>query len=223
MAGTTGAPGNIPLFDDDSDFTPIQNPFNSISNALNTALATFQAQTYLRYPTKVEMDAVPGTDKYQFATVYGDPTTNNNGDYRWDGTVWKLYATANLRSFTPLWTNFTVGTTVITASYMIQQGVLFGFMKMVLGSGWFISGGAAEFDAPITPAVTSNNALMGQATYLRQSLGIFVGGLIADSTGAKIQLVAPGGSGAFWSPITATSPASFDNGDIFTLRFSYQV
>lgn len=35
---TTGTPGNLPLFDDDTPVTPIQAPFNAISKALNDAL-----------------------------------------------------------------------------------------------------------------------------------------------------------------------------------------
>jgi len=37
---TTGAPANIPLFDDNSVMTPIQAPFNAIATALNNYLKT---------------------------------------------------------------------------------------------------------------------------------------------------------------------------------------
>src|SRR3954470_13706106 len=87
MAGDTGAPGFIPLYDDDTSFAPIQDPFNGISQALNGALKKVGYTTYASYATLI-LPANVGTVVGQHATVNADSTPVNNGDYTWSGSAW---------------------------------------------------------------------------------------------------------------------------------------
>ena len=43
------------------------------------------------YATKALMDAAPGTRVGQHATVYADGTAAYIGDYRWNGSAWKVF------------------------------------------------------------------------------------------------------------------------------------
>lgn len=97
MAGDTGAPGFIPLYDDTTSFAPIQNPFNGISSALNNALKSAAFNFFPNLAT-LNLPANAGTTVNQKATVNADSTSTNNGDYFWSGTAWVPY---RLRGLTP--------------------------------------------------------------------------------------------------------------------------
>lgn len=85
------SPWNIPLFDDNSPFDPIQNVFNSQSQALNTALNNLvsvrQIQTF-KWANDAERNAqtgmVNGDEGYQ---------TDTNTGYKYVGGVWQIEST----------------------------------------------------------------------------------------------------------------------------------
>jgi len=81
----TTSPWNITLFDDNSAFTPVQTPFNTLAQNLNDALTS---GGYQQYATKAALVAAPGTRAGQHATVYADPTPALNRDYVWNGSAW---------------------------------------------------------------------------------------------------------------------------------------
>jgi hypothetical protein len=196
------------------------------TNAANAAACTITVLSPtvllplpLKAPTFALLNTVTGQIG-QHAFVSTDGTASKNGDYLWDGSAWKQLNTLGRVAFTPTLLNFTKGATVITGWYMITNGFCFFFVKMVLGSGWFISGGAPYFAPPVPMLLPTDGGTVGDANYHRVGLGDFNGLLRSDPSG-NVKLGVPGGSGAYWSPLTATTPAGWDNGDTFTLQGAY--
>lgn len=109
MAGDTGAPGFIPLYDDDTSFAPIQDPFNGISAALNAALKNTGYTTYADQAT-LNLPANAGTQIGQHASVNADPTAVKNGDYVWSGSAW--IQTSSTKGFRPFAEASGVGTNI---------------------------------------------------------------------------------------------------------------
>lgn len=136
----------------------------------------------------------------------------------------KLAANAAWSSWTPTWTNLTIGNATVVAAYQ-QIGKTIHFrLKVTLGTTSSV-GSDPQFSLPVTASAGSMDVLlpMGMATYedvgtttfhgVVWGLGVSRGRLVAISSGG-----AYGGE----ATLTATAPYTFTTGDILRASGSYE-
>lgn len=205
---------NIPLFGDTDAVAPIQTPLNSQANALDTALTNaINAGGFMGpFPSlaTLNLPANAGTVVGQHASVNGDSTARNNGDYRWNGTVWVPAIPPNYyfryhKASAFNWTN-----SIQTLQWdTLADGALTG---MTLASGVFTcqTPGLWEFDGRI--GITTGSSSANVRWYRNGSPDIeFANGQITTgfvSAGGVYRRVLAAGDTVAMNFITATTSAT---------------
>lgn len=127
-------------------------------------------------------------------------------------------------SFTPSWTNLTVGNGTQTAAYIQIGKTVLGSLKFIMGSTSSV-GTNPYFTPPVAASssyhtnihpIGSGCAYDGSAFYLitpcfRNSI-------------ARIEMLATGAGGTYvnYADLTGTAPATWNTNDVFMLSFAYQ-
>lgn len=126
----------------------------------------------------------------------------------WNGTTWEGY----WKSFTPTWTNVTLGTTslVNTGKYLILGKQATVKFNLVLGTGGAFTAGGTLLTLPVTMADTDLRAV-GLAMMADGGAGAsFRGALIRPSTSTTVAFTGLDVAGANLSP---TVPWTWGPGD----------
>lgn len=154
----------------------------------------------------------------------GDRCISNGIEYRWNGTTpWQPVGRI---AFTPTWSNFTVGASTVTGTYEVVGGFVIGFLKLVLGAGYSIPGGGdMQFVPPIAMASLAafDGAPLGELTMLRSGTGWYAGRAVTTAAGNIAFKYFNNGNPTFYGGITATAPATWASGDVFSAHFTYPI
>ena len=102
MTGTPTPNWAFPTYDG-TEPGSLKTIANAQANAAERAMNNAAKGFFLQYTSKAALLAVPttGLTAWQKATVAGDPTPINNGDYVWNGTAWIAYGRGGLVAIAP--------------------------------------------------------------------------------------------------------------------------
>ena len=70
-------------------------------------------------------------------------------------TAAQLNEIGDAKTWTPVWTNLTIGNATQTATYMVINNLCFYFLKVALGSSSTVDGGSVACTTPVNTAVSS--------------------------------------------------------------------
>jgi hypothetical protein len=138
-------------------------------------------------------------------------------EYRFAGGAWRI-SVLPATAFTPSWTNLTLGTSTVSADYEIAGSVCKGKARVLLASGFSISG-SILMNLPVTAAAILDGRPIGSATYIDAGLGYYRGTLLMNASGQARLMYEPT---AFLGPINATSPFTWVATDEIIIDFLYQ-
>ncbi|MFC1559723.1 hypothetical protein ACFL4F_01315, partial [Candidatus Margulisiibacteriota bacterium] len=141
-----------------------------------------------------------------------------------DGTNSQIVHMGAWKTWTPTWTNLTVGNGTVTARYTKVGKFVRAQVRIVFGSTTAISG-AVSFTTPSTMKTDAMTpvAPLGTAT-LQDVSGNYYFGRAAynTSTSASVLCESVGATYSMASGLTSTIPFPWAPGDIITLEFSYE-
>ncbi len=209
--------GSIPLDNGES----VDYPDGS-SSGLASAFATFATAIANLFKKRERFDftwansseRTGQTGMIQGSRGYQEDT---KAEYAYDGSTWRLTALP-ARSFTPSFTNFTLGNgTINTATYEVVGSVVKGTVEIKLGSTSSLSG-SVVMNLPVPAASFKDGRPIGQGTYIDSGTGYYPGRLNMDGSGAAKLQYEPS---SFFSSINATQPFTWTTNDEILLDFSY--
>jgi hypothetical protein len=126
-----------------------------------------------------------------------------------------------LATWTPTWTNLSVGNGTLTAKYVQIGKLVYGRVKLVFGTTTAISGDVS-FTIPVTAAVSGSD-IVSQMAQMTQGGTRNIGLLLATST--TVFNVYVGNSAGTYTTITALSsliPFTWANGNVLDFSFIYE-
>lgn len=137
-------------------------------------------------------------------------------------------------SFTPSWTNLTVGTggSAHNSGYYFQLGkLIIGYTRTVLGSSGASVGSSPYFNAPVNQSSnynTSYNYSCGTCWITDAGTQQYIGYMNLNGTGSgnrlhPITIVVNSGARAFASGVTSGDPMTWTAGDAIQTQFMYEV
>lgn len=150
---------------------------------------------------------------------------DTNTTQYYDGSAWQSLAVAQAASYTPTFTNWTIGNGTFTSSY-VQIGKLVTVnFKFTAGSTSSFGAIPPKFTYPVTGLSTWNTqAAIGSVTFYDVSTGqLYVGQLVQDSA-TTIQLLGldVASSKLVWGYWSSTSPVAMGTGDLISGQFAYE-
>lgn len=150
MTGTPTTNWGFPTYDG-TEPGSLKTVSNAQANAAETAMNNASKGFYLRYATKALMLANVTASTRQHATVYGDSTQTNNGEYVWNSTLWIpvtgqcvphfAYGSAASFNWTTTATDFLWGSVI--------EGTLTGFSTSDLKTFTCVTPGVYDIDGAI--------------------------------------------------------------------------
>lgn len=129
-------------------------------------------------------------------------------------------------SWTPTWTNLTVGNATIIAKYGRIGKFIFGRLSIILGSTSSVSG-AVSFSLPVTRAAyggTLGNTILGSCRLFDTSAPATRGGAIftPTTTTALVTVIDTSGTYQSFVDLSSTVPFTWAVGDEITTQFFYE-
>lgn len=125
-------------------------------------------------------------------------------------------------TYTPTWSNFTVGTSSVSAWYQVTDGFCEGAVDVVLASGFSLNSSGLSMSLPVTAANVTEGRPIGLAVYTDTGTGWFKGRLFLNSSGGCRFVYEPSG-GSFFSDVNQSSPFTFVATDRINIQFRYEV
>jgi len=195
----------------DMDFTWVaQDDSNAIQNAIVDAKGDLISATAADTPARLAV----GTDG-QILTA--DSTTAT-------GLKW---ATASggftFSTYTPTYTNFTLGNGTLNVARYAQSGKLVYFqVQITLGSTSSISG-LVKISLPVTPK-NNGNAVTIPALFTDAGLNEYIGFGSIDQTNSAVTLFAQNSSGTYltYALTSSTVPFTWGNADVINVSGNYE-
>ncbi len=124
-------------------------------------------------------------------------------------------------SWTPTWTNVTIGNATVTGSYKQIGKVVHVKLKMVYNTTTSISG-AITFSLPVA-ALNTTHRWVGGAYIEDAGIQSYVGHInIISTTTARLDVSPTGGTYANFTPTSATVPFTWGINDFFECTFTYE-
>lgn len=132
-------------------------------------------------------------------------------------------------SWTPSWTNLTIGNATVSGTYIqIGKTVIF-YLHVVLGSTSSVST-SPFFSLPVNSSTnyitTSNNFnIIGNGQYFAAATGPYIGYVAIDATGGANNgrlLCVSSGTPTTYAALTATVPNTWTTGNIINISGTYQ-
>jgi hypothetical protein len=140
------------------------------------------------------------------------------------GTTLNTRTLGGWTSFTPSWTNFTVGNGSTSGFYVTAGKIVWGYVQATLGST--SSMGTSPRFAPPVGTVSGN--MPGLTTvgwcYLQDTgVTIYTGFLNLDSGGFRLNSQTASTDDTRLDPVTSTNPMTWTNTDALGAYFQYQI
>jgi hypothetical protein len=136
------------------------------------------------------------------------------------GEATGLKYTGAWTSFTPTWTNFTVGNAAVTGRYCKIGKVVDVYVKVTLGSTSSVTGTLIITNLP----TASNSGMFEARSYLLdQGVGGYFGGLEIYGATGYISAFLSNSTYVTPSVANATVPFTWGNGDSFSIQARYEV
>lgn len=127
-------------------------------------------------------------------------------------------------TYTPTWTasatNPTLGNGTLYGAYSQINGMVFGYIRLGIGSTTTFGSGTWQLTLPVTGARPANFALNGWAAYLDASTATWYNGT-TTYTLFDTQCSMRWNAGAY-GDVAATSPFTWASGDTLEVRLAYE-
>ena len=176
--------------------------------ANSDVLDFLQKQAIMRFSTTAERDTDLTGQLREGMFVYIDAAPT--GLYLYTGSEWRPYLT-EWNSYTPAWTNLTVGSATQNASYRYIGGDLRMRGKITLAAD-STGNGSPIFQTVPNSETSDANGASGAGAFNDSGTGIYP--MVIDIAGSATQInffhTASSGAGV----LSSTSPATIANGDI---------
>lgn len=137
--------------------------------------------------------------------------TDTNKRYVYDGTSWNLDGGSGWVTFTPSWTNLTVGNGTNVGRYRYADGGVYVAAQVGFGSTTSISG-SVSLTIPNSETAQVDPQGMGWAIYLDSGTRWYLGGCWSISTATRLDFLHNEGGNA--GLVNATNPFTWATGDI---------
>lgn len=188
----------------DMDFTWVaQDDSNAIQNAIVDAKGDLIAATAADTPARL---AVGANDLFLQAAS-GETT-----GMKWGGT-WT--------SFTPTFTNITVGNGTLSGSYLKIGKMIMVRVNLTWGSTTSMSGAFSQFTLPFT--ADPDYEISGSTTCWDFGTAIYAGSVwMSGSTSVDLMVNNTAGTYQVISSMTGTVPFTWTTGDIFRIQMIYK-
>jgi len=124
-------------------------------------------------------------------------------------------------SWTPTYTGLTIGNATVVAKYVRVNKLIFGYVKLTLGSTSVITG-TVQISTPVTLSSSQVNIMSGSVIYFDSSGGsAFTGATVVSSTTfLEPNIFAVAGTYATRTVINAAVPVVFGTGDQILMSFT---
>lgn len=128
-------------------------------------------------------------------------------------------------SYSPTWTNLTVGNGTLVAKYKQIGKNVFGHIGLTFGSGTSITG-SPSFTLPvatITGMYVASASSLGTASYIDTGTAGYIGScLFLTTTTASLVVGNAGGTYVGTTAVSSTVPFTFGTGDYMGINFWYE-
>jgi hypothetical protein len=164
-------------------------------------------------------DLVPGTGSGTFARLAAG--ANDLVLSAASGETTGLKYAGAWTTYTPTWTNLTVGNGTLVARYCQVGKVVTVMIRLTFGSTTAVTGGFTQFSVPVTSAISQGS--LGTAYFLDNGVADYPGWVKQDGTGAfAIQPINAAGTFAALGNLTATNPFTWGTNDVLNVQVSYE-
>jgi hypothetical protein len=134
-------------------------------------------------------------------------------------TAAELNAIGTWTSFTPVWTNLTVGNGTVVAYYCEINDIVFVWGAITFGSTTSISG-SVSINHPVGTRISgTDNPYNGVTQFVDAGTNVYVGHVIVFTTTANFRVMNVGGTYMTVSTLSATVPFTWTTSD--QLNFTY--
>lgn len=195
---------SLPSDGSTADVSDYNTPLTTIANVINGNLDANNLATNAVSTAKIQDGAVTNA---KLSTTAGQP-----------GGAWATW--------TPTWTNLTIGSAVVTARYTVTGKTVTGWIKVVFGAG-SVMGSSPSFSAPVTAASgygTGAYNVIGSG--YAEDAGVAALNCFAafNASTANISLLTMNTAGTYGNlvPFAATTPLSWNSNDFFNVSFKYE-
>lgn len=144
--------------------------------------------------------------------------TDTNRLYIYDGTAWRTFGGTAWNSYTPSWTNLTVGNGTQSAIYRYIDGGIWVKGILTFGTTTSISGTISQ-TIPNSETSKSTGYNVGGLSVVDTGTQVYAGAIVAAASATTMSFIhgETGNSGA----VNATNPMTWTTGDI--LRWDIQI
>ena len=125
-------------------------------------------------------------------------------------------------TYTPTWTNLTVGNGTVTFRYGRVQNFIHVIGHIVFGSTTSITGSGVQVSLPVTAESPTNLQPVGLNVLNSPTLQFFGFQRLDTTTSAAIRVWNTSGTYLQSSSISATTPFTWATNDVITLNFIYE-
>jgi len=127
-------------------------------------------------------------------------------------------------TWTPTWTNFTLGNGTLVARYQKIGKTVRGVISIIYGSTSSITGSYPAYTLPVTAATTTQFAGIAMNAYLDNGTAWYYGQFAVASAGTTSTLTVTNTAGSYAAEagISSTIPMTWANGDKIISYFEYE-
>lgn len=136
--------------------------------------------------------------------------TDTNAIKVYSGASWFLVAGSSWNTFTPSWTNLTVGNGTVSADYCYAPGGYRVRVTLVFGSTTSISGNVA-FAIPNSETSRAGARSLGQCQFVDSGTRTYDGSAVCNASSSSVLLNHDQSGNA--GSVNATNPFTFTTGD----------
>ena len=140
----------------------------------------------------------------------------------YQGSAWRDYDT-DWTSFTPAYTNLTVGNASNVGAYFVVGGFVYGHIYLAFGSTTSVSG-HIQFNLPLTASNGTNGQNIGQTKFSDSGVGVFIGYMNQlSTTRGEFYVFNASGTYTTQTAVTATVPMTWTTNDEIFSTFMYRL
>lgn len=184
-------------------------------------LTASDVNTYLMQQSTMVFASTTARDAAITSPSEGMVAYTSDTDTYWyyNGTAWATLLNAGAwTSFTPSWTNLTVGNATNTGAYAVVGKTCFFRCKITLGSTSSV-GSNPTLTLPVTGKVGDESGLFN----INLNGAYFAQGYMSSTTVLQMRLLNSAGTYATWALVTSTAPVTWAATNYIVVSGAYEI
>jgi len=140
-------------------------------------------------------------------------------------TAAQLNGIGEATTWTPTYTNFSLGNGTITARYVRANKLIFAYFAITCGTTSAFTGTQMQISLPITATTPPNLSILGGVNIFDSSSGIqYLGAIqsVSSATSVAVQLLGTASTYGTIGYTNATTPITLATGDLIVGNFVYE-